>query len=213
MPGWFKETSELATAVLISLGCTVKAPFELYQVCPYTAILRVETKKGYVHLDASDNKEGKVTQCIADLASYLVRKPLHVNLEKEWMLMEDYGTTLSDRSTRGDVEFMQILRGKLQLECIQHVQKLMKAGVPRVSADSSTERTEKMRKDPRLHRSFVKFKEFAAVDDSGLQDLRKYGQVTCAFLQLISSTKVPLTLCHGNLADNNIIEPDANERN
>ena len=70
----------------------------------------------------------------------------------------------------------------------------MKVGVPRVSADCIAKRTEKMLEDPEIRRSLLNFKEFATVDDSGMPDLRKYCQATSAFLELIYSTKAPLTL-------------------
>ena len=150
-------------------------------------------------------------QCAASFAPLLVRKPLHVDVEREWMLMEDYGPTLDGKFSRVDFESILILHGKLQLESVHHVQELMNAGVPQQGADSIMRRAQRMLEDPGIRESLIKFEDFAPRDDSGKHDLTQYCQAVSLFLKHIyEAQRLPLALVHGDLYDDNIIKQDGN---
>eukprot|EP00737_Agarophyton_chilense_P002967 gb/GEZJ01003430.1/.p1 GENE.gb/GEZJ01003430.1/~~gb/GEZJ01003430.1/.p1 ORF type:complete len:256 (-),score=22.85 gb/GEZJ01003430.1/:990-1757(-) len=91
LPHWYNDTTKETTNTLERLGYSVKSTFEQYAITPNDALLRAETEKGRVHLKASNRGEGKVTALISSFAPELVRKPIYVNEEKEWMLMATMG--------------------------------------------------------------------------------------------------------------------------
>lgn len=208
LPGWFIETTQEASSTLANLGYTLKGQFEQYRITQVGAVLRVETNKGRVYLKASTKREGSTVQCLSRFAPYLVPKPLHVNVEKEWFLMEDYGSEI-ERLGQEDCTNISILYGKLQLASMEHISELLEAGIRREGAEELFSRTKKMLEDNEIRKIFGGIEGFAPTDDGGRADLTKYLEGVLGFLKnLYEERGLPLTVVHGDMYSGNMMKMD-----
>ncbi|PXF49202.1 hypothetical protein BWQ96_00991 [Gracilariopsis chorda] len=206
LPTWFDTTTKEASSVLHKLGYTTKNFFEQHTVSCHSTVLRVDTEKGRVYLKASNKSEGRVTEYIGGFAPYLARKPLYVNAEKEWMLMEDYGKALFEKFTRSDYEKLVPLHGKLQLESRDHIAELIAAGVEQVDVEGLISKFGKMLEDEEVRSGLREMKGFSNVDEEGKAELSKYFEAVCEFLRwMYEPGRFPLALVHGDVHDGNII--------
>lgn len=143
------------------------------------------------------------------ICAHLVPKPLYLNVEDEWMLMEDFGETLLDKFSREDFESMLCLHGKLQLESVKYVKELLEIGIEEVRAESLITRTRGMLEEPEMRKSFTQFNSFPPVDDNVICDLREHCEAASAFLKHIyDEAGLPRALVHGDVLDENIIKRD-----
>ncbi|CAN8069063.1 unnamed protein product [Agarophyton chilense] len=209
MPGWHTETTSAASNVLRKLGYIPRNSFEQYSVTSGCAVLRTATEKGRVYLKGSDGTEGKLTALVAGFAPELVRKPLYVNEEKHWMLMNDYGETMEEDFDKEDYERLCVLLGKLHKESVKHIEELKDVGVPVESPESLLERTKMIVEKEEFTRTL---KQCAGFETCELEDMRECYKPLYKVLQfLYSNERLPLCLVHGDLNKGNIIRTDDDE--
>lgn len=209
VPGWFKRTTWEAKFTLANLDYMVMSPFEQYKISPACAVLRVSTNKGPIYLKASTKKEGSAVLWASKFAPYLVQKPLHINVENEWFLMEEYGQTLDDKFSLPDYENIEVLYAHLQLESVDYIPELLRAGVPQQNVEVILGRTKRMLEDDRVRDMLGAIGEFAPVRADGKADLRKHYEAVELFLKHIyDEPRVPLTITHRDLCPSNIVKLD-----
>ena len=196
---------------MADLGFTLTAPFKQYKVTPRAITITVETHEGQAYLKASRKREGAISQSTHGFALYLVRKPLYVNAEEEWILMEDYGPTVNEKFIVKDLKCMQIPYGRMKLESMHHTDELVTADFSRQEAGAILHRVNKMLGNNVVLEGFAKFDGFAPVDNDGKANLTKYCQAVSDFLNYIYDRRVPFCQVHKDLGDCIVIKPNADE--
>eukprot|EP00178_Gracilaria_changii_P002155 TRINITY_DN1321_c0_g3_i1.p1 TRINITY_DN1321_c0_g3~~TRINITY_DN1321_c0_g3_i1.p1 ORF type:complete len:483 (-),score=66.52 TRINITY_DN1321_c0_g3_i1:772-2220(-) len=204
LPAWFTSTTNAASHTLAKLGYEVQGRFEQFHITHDTAaVLRANTNKGRVYLKASDGIEGKVTSLIASFAPQLVRKPIFVDEEKQWMLMSDQGKPVDDETRHQDFSRLLVEHGKLQVQSLQHVKELKELGLRVESSQSLIRQTEALLADKLVAQKLAKCEEFQNHAKDGLADIRLYSIALYDLLrELYDSGKCPLTLTHGDMTEN-----------
>lgn len=210
---WFTTTCKAALAVLEGMGYRVNGHFEQYHVTPNGAILRVNTSRGRVYLKANGRTEVETTGCIASFAPYVVAKPLHLNREGGWMLMEDYGTTLEHVFSLADYRELLILHGRLQVESMRHLKELEKIGLIRESHDKIMCRMRKAFGNKEIRDGVSKLDEQMPICATNKAEVTTILDVVAQLLKILYvDLKVPLSLTHGDLHRGNIIRCNGEER-
>ncbi|PXF45510.1 hypothetical protein BWQ96_04712 [Gracilariopsis chorda] len=161
LPAWFTSTTKAASDTLAKLGYAVQGRFEQFHINHDTAaVLRANTNKGRVHLKASDGIEGKVTSVIASLAPQLVRKPIFVDEERQWMLMSDQGKPIDDETRHQGFSRLLVEHGKLQVQSLQHVKELKELRLRVESSQSLIRQTKALLADKLVAKKLAKCEEF-----------------------------------------------------
>ncbi|PXF45825.1 hypothetical protein BWQ96_04362 [Gracilariopsis chorda] len=204
IPGWFTSTANAATDTLAKLGYEVQGGFEQFQATHVNAaVLRANTNKGRVYLKVSNSIEGKVTNLIASFAPQLVRKPIFVNEEKQWMLMSDQGEHVKDETRDDDFCRLLIELGKLQVQSLQHIEALKDLGLQVESSQSLIRQTKALLADKVVQERLAIYEEFPNHAEDGLADITLHGTALYELLrELYDSGKCPLTLTHGDITEN-----------
>lgn len=207
MPEWHNKTVVEATLTLAKQGYEVHGTFEQFQITPNAAVLRVNTNKGKVYLKASTHREGKIAALIGSFAPFLARKPIAVNVEKEWMLMNDYGSPIQEKLSLKEFENLSVALGSLQLESMKHIEELKEAGIPQESCESLICRTKKMLQNKEVRRSLGYLQSFECGAEDGMADLEEHSQALFNFLRsLYEDKRHPVSLVHGDIGPSNIIK-------
>ena len=106
--GWFAEASAWTHEVLGACGRSAIGPVEQISNWCISAILRTETDEGAAYFKATARsplfvEEGTVTRGLAEMFPGRVPRPIAVDSERRWMLLDDFGPVVgwkADLETR-----------------------------------------------------------------------------------------------------------------
>ena len=132
--GWFPEAAAWIVDTLARHGRSIRGPVEQISSWCISSILRVETDGGRVYFKATARSplfadEGTVTRGIAELFPGNVPRPIAVDPERRWMLLDDFGPVVgwqADVETR--VEVLSTF-GRMQLEAASRQDELFALGL------------------------------------------------------------------------------------
>jgi len=136
-PGWLAEAHEWIEAELARLGLVASAAIEQLHVRPWSTVLRVPTERGDVWFKANApalEYEAAVVSLLSERRPDCVPKPLAVDLERGWILMEDAGERLReiverDRDLDCWLEIMPLYAG-VQIDLMSDSEELIARGAP-----------------------------------------------------------------------------------
>ena len=106
--GWFTEASSWIRDVLEECGRNAVGPVEQISSWCISSILRTETEEGTTYFKATARsplfvEEGTVTRGLAEMFPGRVPRPIAVEPERRWMLLDDFGPVVgwkADLETR-----------------------------------------------------------------------------------------------------------------
>lgn len=106
--GWFAEAAAWIVDTLAEQSRSALGPVEQISSWCISSILRVETAEGHVYFKATARSplfvhEGTVTRGLAELFPGRVPRPIAVDSQRRWMLLEDFGPVVgwkADLETR-----------------------------------------------------------------------------------------------------------------
>ena len=109
--GWFSEAALWIEETLAARGRDITAPIEQISSWCISSILRADTEAGRVFFKATAPSplfvdEGTVTQGLAAMFPGRVPKPIAVDPDRRWMLLDDFGPVVgwkADLETKVDV--------------------------------------------------------------------------------------------------------------
>ena len=133
-PGWFSQTSRWMTDTLSGLGRPPTGPVQQFRNLGISSVLRVPTVAGWVYLKATAKlplfiNEGAFMAHLAEQFPGQIPRPLAVETEKHWMLLDDFGADLhSQKPSEADVADFLRQFGALQVQSARMVDDLLDAG-------------------------------------------------------------------------------------
>ena len=133
-PGWFAEAARWMTHTLQGLGRAPTGDVEQFKNLGISSVLRVPTAAGLVYLKATADlplfiSEGTVMAHLARRFPGQIPRPLAINAEENWMLLDDFGSDLrSEKAPEADVAGFLRQFGALQAQSAGMVDELLRAG-------------------------------------------------------------------------------------
>jgi hypothetical protein len=194
-PGWLAEASVWIESSLDGLGRPATGPVEQVRVWPLSAVLRVPTDGGSVYFKATCASplfvdEGGVLLGLSRLFPELVPRPLAVDPERRWMLLDDVGPALGWDAPPADRELVLTSFSQLQVSSTRHVDALLAMGcVDRRPAWLSHEIPELLADDDAL----------AGLANHEVERLRELEPTFVSLCGRIAEGPVPDALAHGDL--------------
>ena len=139
LPDWFEPAAKWFSEQLMGLGYNQVSPVEWVYSWPLSSILRAHTTTGKVYLKACTTlplfaDEPLLTSHLASLFPERVPRPLAVNQKESWMVLPDLGYPVHDATTQEKGEILDLF-ARLQIQSIQHVEELLRAGCPDLRLD------------------------------------------------------------------------------
>jgi aminoglycoside phosphotransferase (APT) family kinase protein len=132
-PGWFGEAERWLGAAMDALGRPLTGPARQVRVWDLSCVLRAPTAVGDVWFKANADfplfvNEGVVMAALAELHPGRVPAPLAVELERGWMVLDDFGPEVGWQAPVEAVEEVARTFAGLQVETVPHVDRLLAAG-------------------------------------------------------------------------------------
>jgi hypothetical protein len=197
-PSWLPEVTAWLDVQLGALGRTVAGPIEEVKKWSISCLLRVPTTGGVVYFKAVPPLfagEAAISQRLAALYPEDVPSPLAVDLERSWMLLEDFGSDQLKGQPLAVWEAAVRRFAEMQVSSVAHVSLFLEAGFPD-------------RRLGQLSADFQRLLEDPLVEEAlGADDVRR---LRAAALNLESVTRrlenapVPGALVHGDLHAGNV---------
>ncbi len=129
--GWFQVARAWMEAELVRLGYEQSGAVEQVRNWCLSCVLRVPTQSGMIYYKAAADlplfvNEPLFVAKIATLFPGSIPMPLSLDVEREWMLMADFGKSLRDQG-KGEHDFAPVLSayGRLQCQSAAHVEELI----------------------------------------------------------------------------------------
>lgn len=132
--GWFSQTSRWMIETLIGLGRNPIGPVQQFRNLGISSVLRVPTGAGLVYLKATAKlplfiNEGVFMAQLAEKFPGQIPRPLAVQAEQQWMLLDDFGADLrSQKPSEADVAGFLRQFGALQVQSAGMTDALRRAG-------------------------------------------------------------------------------------
>ena len=119
--GWFAEAADWIESTLVGLGRRPSGPVEQISHWCISSILRTSTADGDVYFKATARSplfgdEGAVTDRLAGLFPENVPRPLAIDRERRWMLLDDFGPLVGWKAALETRVEVLSLFGQMQLE-------------------------------------------------------------------------------------------------
>lgn len=197
-PGWFAAAAHWISAQLQSLGLQASGPVEQLRSWQRSAILRINTTRGYCYFKAVPPMfahEPRLTQVLAAHDPDHFPHVLALDTQRRWMLMADFGGTTLDRVDTVE-QWEDALRvfAHLQIEWARRVDRLANLGCP----DRPLERL-----TTQLDALFADTKAMLPDQPAGLsapqiEQLRKSAPHFKAMCRKLADYKLPRSLEHGD---------------
>lgn len=133
-PGWFSQASRWMAETLSALGRPPTGPVQQFRNLGISSILRVPTATGLVYLKATAKlplfiNEGAFVAHLAERFLSQVPRPLAVEREQHWMLLDDFGPDLrAQKASEADVAGFLRQFGALQVQSAGVVDDLLGFG-------------------------------------------------------------------------------------
>jgi Phosphotransferase enzyme family len=193
--GWLTEASAWIETSLRDLGRPPTRPVEQVRVWPLSAVLRARTDAGNVLFKATCASplfvdEGRVMEGLSRLFPREVPRPLVVDSERRWMLLDDLGSAIGWEASPKERETVLAAFSRMQVESTGHVDELLAMGcVDRRPAWLAGEIHELLGDDDAL----------AALDDDKVERLRALEPTFASLGRRLEAGPVPDALAHGDL--------------
>ncbi len=200
--GWFEEATKWIEKSLATRGRAPTGPVEQFRTWCLSCLLRVPTADGAVFFKATVESplfvnEGWAMRGLARLFPQSVPRPLAVDKERRWMLLDDLGPELGWNSSLEVRELVHRLFALIQVSSSEHVPELLAIGCV----------------DRRPERLVRQARELIADDDAlvGLEEsevarLRALEPRLSALRRRLVSRGVPDALVHGDLHLSNVAQ-------
>lgn len=169
--------------------------------------------------------EVPITSALSKSMPKHFREPLSINWELWWMLLEDYGNPMSEvygdpmsgatclRETKPElIDHVLKYWAGVQKESINHVDDLVRAGVPLLGPKKLRHRIEEITGDVDWYDAQMRYAKREEMEEMDL-DAYQEKVMGCVdkILDHVSQLNLPLTLVHGDMNPRNIIERDNEE--
>lgn len=201
--GWFAEVTTWIDDALAERGRRTTAPVEQVSTWCISSILRAPTEQGHVFFKATARSplfvdEGTVTLGLAQLFPEIVPRPLAIDSERRWMLLDDFGPLVGwDASLETRLEVVSLL-GRMQAEASDRVDELIALGaIDRTLGWLATELGSLLRDSAAL-----------GLDDRELEQLAALVPAFVTACERLVESAVPDSLVHGDLHLNNVARGD-----
>lgn len=131
--GWFDEAAAWIELVVEEHGRTLVGPVEQVSSWCISSILRAETDAGRVYFKATAPSplfvdEGTVTARLAELFPGRVPRPLAVDPERRWMLLDDFGPVVGWGAEADTKLGVVSVIGQLHVDASTHGEEVLAAG-------------------------------------------------------------------------------------
>jgi aminoglycoside phosphotransferase (APT) family kinase protein len=139
-PEWPREATEWLDARLDESGIARTGEVELFHSRPWATVLRAPTSQGDVWLKASGPEtafEAGLYRVLAEVVADSVPRPIAIDAERGWLLLEDGGPTLASaaQATPG-LERAVAAYARLQRRIAPRARELLAIGVPDMRAEA-----------------------------------------------------------------------------
>jgi hypothetical protein len=192
--GWFGEAEAWIDAELGKLGRHRTGPIEQLSSWCISSILRAPTKDGDVYFKATVRTplfvdEGAVTRELAELFPGSVPRPLAIDSERRWMLLDDFGKVVGWSAPLETTIEVLTAFGRLQIEAADHADKLIAVGaVDRRPGWLA----------PQIA-SLLEIPDVLGLDEEELGRLEALVPAFASACERLAAGPVPDTLVHGDL--------------
>ncbi|HEX2076121.1 MAG TPA: aminoglycoside phosphotransferase family protein [Longimicrobium sp.] len=130
-PGWLDEAASWMVARLAALGRPAVGPIAQFRSNSISSVVRAPTRRGDVYLKAACRHfrtEARITQGLAAQFPEHVPVVLAADVERSWLLMEDFGPSLRRVGPTREWERALCLMGELQRRCVDQTDWLFAIG-------------------------------------------------------------------------------------
>lgn len=218
--GWFQECSSWITNCLNEMGHKTVSIVQVRHA-DASCVLKVIAEDGLIFYLKAPPKVGfseelKISASIADILDETVFvKLVKVDFEKHWMLMSDYGPTLTPEpyTSKRDIKLLTSFLsewGLVQLRSTDKIQKLVDAGCEKRDAEWYMKQVETMTEDRTwMDGQKRNCKELLDGSCSEEEYKEKCMNTVKQLLDKISTHKIPLTILHDDLSPMNIVQGDS----
>jgi Phosphotransferase enzyme family len=131
--GWFAEAEAWLRSAMEAAGRPVTGPVRQVRVWELSCVLRAPTSVGDVWFKANRASplfvdEGSVMGTLAGLFPDRVPAPLAVDVERGWMVLDDFGEEVGWGAPVEVAEEVARAHARMQVEAAAHVEELLAAG-------------------------------------------------------------------------------------
>ena len=198
--GWLAEATEWIGESLAALGRPATDEIEEVRSWCLSCVLRVSTADGAVFFKATADlplfvDEGRVVRGLSQLYPVNVPRPLAIDSDRRWMLLDDHGPELDWDAPLDVREEVLRLFSVMQVESTRHVDELLAIGcIDRRPAWLSTQVDELIADDAAV----------AVLEDAEIERLRSLGPHLRLLCQRLADGALPDGLVHGDLHLSNV---------
>lgn len=208
-----QQAKQWAVAYLSNDGYVLQEPIELVRIIPWSQVHRVLTSNGYIYLKQVSlpfTIEGKLIKYLAQQFSDALPHVITLNKDLRCFLMTDAGIPLRS-----------ILKNKYQtdlackaLDTYSTIQRSMVKEVDDLLSLGTTPDW-RLLKLPNIYRDLLSKKAILEEDGLALCEIKQLEKLHSKFVYLceqLSYYRIPETIEHGDLHDNNILLQDGHLR-
>jgi Phosphotransferase enzyme family len=193
--GWLAEASAWIESSLGELGRPTTGPVQQVRVWPLSAVLRAPTTAGNVFFKATCASplfvdEGRVMEGLSRLFPREVPRPLAVDSERRWMLLDDVGPALGWDATPEEREPVLATFARMQVASTRHVDELLALGCVDRRLDWLVRE---------VHELLADAEAVAALDEDKVARLRELEPTFASLCRRLDEGPVPDALAHGDL--------------
>ena len=199
LPDWFESAAKWFSEQLMGLGYNQVSPIEWVYNCPLSSILRAHTTTRKLYLKACTTlplfaDEPLLTSHLAALFPERVPRPLAINQQESWMVLPDLGYPIRGATTQEKGEILDLF-ARLQIQSIQHVEELLRAGCPDLRLDKLED-----------HVNLLHNIDGATygVNETQLERFRATLHRVKKLWEQLSSYEIPCTLANGDMHLGNV---------
>jgi hypothetical protein len=197
--GWFDAATEWIEAQVENLGFKLTEPVECVKSWGISCVLKAHSTGGDFYLKESSTlplfaDEPALTACLATLFPNHIPKPVAIDRERHWMLLEDFGQLEVE-----DQEAMYRCFGELQVKAVKQVDTLLGMGCLDRRLIHLIGQVDTLVEDPNI---------VDQLKDSEVQKLRQLMPRLKEKVGELTTFGVPQTLVHGDLHLGNVVTRD-----
>lgn len=196
--GWFDLIEAWIDAVLAPTGRRRTGPVEPFRLWSISAVVRVPTDDGVLWCKAPCDHfraEARIHTAVARLLPELVPQLVAVEAAEGWVLMEPMMGVEAAEHAAGTALEVARRWASAQLESIEHVPRLLAAGLERRGADATI---------IAFRRVLAESRELALLRVEELAEIRAAADRAVALVRECWDAGVPETLAHGDLHLGNV---------
>jgi hypothetical protein len=203
--GWFAAASAWIEEAIVELGYTQTGPVEQLRNWSLSCLLTVPTSAGKLYFKAAAAlplfvNEPALTQTLAGFYPGHVPKPLKIERDKRWLLMEEFGPNMRakpDYNFETTVPPIMVAFSKLQRDSAHHLRELAAAGCIDRRLPTLVEQIDPLLADP-ITRSVLEPQEY--------EELLALGPPLKKLCARAAEYNLPPALIHGDLHMGNVTE-------